>query len=69
LTAGSGVTPGDSTNALRASYGTGGATDVAGTQGVFIIKYLGAQRGIGGTATSSNGYTYHTFTTATTYTG
>lgn len=69
LTAGSGATPGDSTNTLRASYGTGGAGGTAGTQGVFIIKYLGAQRGTGGTSiTSSSGYTYHTFTSAGTYT-
>lgn len=69
LTAGSGATPGDSSNTLRASYGTGGAAGTAGTQGVFIIKYLGAQRGVGGTSiTSSGGYTYHTFTSAGTYT-
>jgi hypothetical protein len=43
---------------------------LTGSQGVFIIKYLGAQRGTGGTSiTSVNGYTYHTFTTAGTYTG
>jgi hypothetical protein len=33
-----------------------------------IISYLGAQRGGGGTITSSGGYTYHTFTTSGTYT-
>jgi hypothetical protein len=68
LTAGSGATPGDSSNALRGSYGNGGATNTAGTQGVLIIRYLGAQRGTGGTVTSSGGYTLHTFTTAGTYT-
>jgi len=69
LTAGSGTTPGDSSNALRGSYGNGGASGAnVGTQGVFIIRYLGAQRGTGGTVTSSGGYTYHTFTSAGTYT-
>jgi hypothetical protein len=68
LTAGSGSTPGDSSNALRGSYGNGGSGTGNGTQGVFIISYLGAQRGTGGTVTSSGGYTYHTFTTAGTYT-
>jgi hypothetical protein len=33
-----------------------------------IIRYLGAQIGTGGTVTSSDGYTYHTFTTAGTFT-
>jgi hypothetical protein len=35
---------------------------------VFIIRYPGSQRGTGGTVTSSGGYTYHTFTSAGTYT-
>ena len=69
LTQGSGSTPGDSSNTLRGSYGNGGAYySTNGTQGVFIIRYLGNQRGTGGTVTSSGGYTYHTFTTAGTYT-
>lgn len=68
LTAGSGATPGDVGNSLRGSYGNGGASGADGTQGVLIIRYLGAQRGTGGTVTSSGGYTYHTFTTAGTYT-
>lgn len=69
LTAGSGATPGDSSNALRGSYGNGGSTySVNGTQGVFIIRYLGSQKGTGGTVTSIGGYTYHTFTTAGTFT-
>jgi len=68
LTAGSGSTPGDSSNALRGTYGNGGSSG-SGNQGVFIIRYTGSQRGTGGTVTSSGGYTYHTFTTAGTYTG
>jgi hypothetical protein len=62
LTAGSGTTPGDSSNTLRGSYGAGGNSSVNGTQGVVVIAYLGTQRGTGGTVTSSGGYTYHTFT-------
>jgi hypothetical protein len=33
-----------------------------------IFRYLGAQRGSGGTVTSSGGYTIHSFTTSGTYT-
>jgi hypothetical protein len=40
--------------------GTGGS-------GIVIIAYLGAQRGTGGTVTSSGGYTIHTFTSSSTY--
>jgi len=68
LTAGSGSTPGNSSNSLRGTYGNGGSSG-SGNQGVFIIRYAGAQRGTGGTVTSSGGYTLHTFTTAGTYTG
>jgi hypothetical protein len=68
LTAGSGTTPGDSSNSLRGSYGAGGTTTNAGTQGVFIIRYLGSvNRGTGGTVTYSGGYVYHTFTASGTY--
>jgi hypothetical protein len=62
LTTGSGATPGDSGNSLRGSYGNGGNSGVDGTQGVTIIRYLGAQRGTGGTYSFSGGYSYHTFT-------
>jgi hypothetical protein len=34
-----------------------------------IIRYLGSQRGLGGTIVASGGYTYHTFTTSGTFTG
>jgi hypothetical protein len=40
----------------------------AGGSGVVILRYLGTQRGSGGTVTSSGGYTIHTFTTSGTYT-
>lgn len=46
------------------SNGTGGS----GGSGIFILRYLGSQRGSGGTITSSNGYTIHTFTSSSTYT-
>jgi hypothetical protein len=52
-----------SSNASGGVYppGTGGS-------GIVIISYVGAQRGTGGTITSSGGNTIHTFTTSGTYT-
>tara|TARA_B100000161_G_scaffold238880_1_gene190052 strand:- start:5252 stop:6154 length:903 start_codon:yes stop_codon:yes gene_type:complete len=38
-----------------------------GGSGVVIIRYQGAQRGSGGTVTSSGGYTYHQFNSSGTY--
>ena len=46
------------------SPGSGGGS---GGSGVIIIRYLGSQKGQGGTVTSSGGYTIHTFTSSTTY--
>ena len=40
----------------------------SGGSGIVIIRYAGAQRGSGGTVTSSGGYTIHTFTSSGTYT-
>jgi hypothetical protein len=40
----------------------------AGGSGIVIVRYAGAQKGSGGTVTSSGGYTYHTFTSSSTYT-
>jgi PKD repeat protein len=40
----------------------------AGGSGIVIISYAGAQRGTGGTVTSSGGNTIHTFTSSGTYT-
>ena len=34
----------------------------AGGSGIVIVRYLGSQRATGGTVTSANGYTIHTFT-------
>lgn len=36
----------------------------SGGSGIVIIRYLGSQRGTGGTVTSSGGYTIHTFAAA-----
>jgi hypothetical protein len=44
---------------------TGGG---AGGSGIVIIRYLGSQRGTGGTVTSAGGYTIHTFTGSGTFT-
>jgi hypothetical protein len=54
-------------NGANSTYGT--TTGFAGGSGVFIIRYAGAQRGTGGTITSVDGYTYHTFTTSGVFTG
>jgi hypothetical protein len=59
-----------------ANTGGGGAGGIwqsgngsSGGSGIVIIRYLGSQRGSGGTVTSSGGYTYHTFTSSGTFTG
>jgi len=47
-------------------YGAGQNGSVGGGtagNGIVIIRYPGAQRGTGGSVTSSGGYTYHVFTT------
>lgn len=53
--------------------GGGAANGVSGVggsggSGTIVIRYAGAQRGTGGTVTSSGGYTYHTFTSSGTFT-
>ena len=49
--------------------GSGGASEnPAGASGIIIIRYLGAQKGTGGTVTSANGFTIHTFTSSGTFT-
>ena len=50
--------------------GGGDARDASGGNGgsgIVILRYLGGTRGTGGTITSLNGYTYHTFTSSGTY--
>jgi hypothetical protein len=65
MTAGSANTGGGGGGA---GNGGGGFVGEAGGSGIVIIRYLGAQRGTGGTVTSSGGYTYHTFTSSGTFT-
>ena len=48
--------------------GSNGSAGGNGGSGVVIISYAGAQRGTGGTVTSSGGNTIHTFTSSGTYT-
>lgn len=67
---GTGVAGTSGTVNLGAGGGGGGASSAAGGSGgsgVVIIRYLGSQRGTGGTVTSSGGYTIHTFTSSGTY--
>lgn len=57
----------------RGGGGSGGRGDAASTSspgdsGIVIIRYLGTQKGSGGTITSAGGYTYHTFTGNGTFT-
>jgi hypothetical protein len=49
-------------------YGNGAFSGAAGGSGIVIVRYLGAQRGTGGTVTSAGGFTIHTFTSSGTYT-
>lgn len=76
-TGGGGAGATGSANATAGTTNTGGggggcnggsANSGAGGSGVVIIRYLGNQKGSGGTVTSAGGYTYHTFTSSTTYT-
>jgi hypothetical protein len=62
---GGSAAPANSGNGGRHASGTG----YAGGSGIFIIRYAGPQRGSGGTITSVDGYTYHTFTSSGTFTG
>ena len=48
--------------------GGGGGGGGNGGSGIVIIRYPGIQRASGGTVTSSNGYTIHTFTSSGTFT-
>jgi hypothetical protein len=48
--------------------GGGGGGGGNGGSGIVIIRYPGIQRALGGTVTSSNGYTIHTFTSSGSFT-
>ena len=61
------------TNGTANTGGGGGGTisynnTSAGGSGIVVLRYLGAQRGSGGTYSSSGGYSIHTFTSSSTYT-
>lgn len=70
LYAGSGTTPGNSSDSLRSGAGQGGANgNNAGAGGRLVIRYAGTTtRATGGTITNDGTYTYHTFTSAGTFT-
>ena len=74
---GSGGAGGGATWSNNATANTGGGggctwnapnTGTNGGSGIVIISYAGAQRGTGGTVTSSGGNTIHTFTSSGTFT-
>ena len=50
-------------------FAPGNANGGIGGSGIIILRYSGSQRGTGGTVVSSGGYTYHTFTATSSYTG
>lgn len=49
----------------QSSSGSGSGS--AGGSGIVILRYLGSQRGSGGTVTTDGSYTYHTFRTGGTF--
>ena len=73
---GDSLTSGTQTNGTAGTANTGGGGGGSGYQrdggaggsGIVIVRYVGAQKGTGGTVTSSGGYTIHTFTSSGTYT-
>jgi hypothetical protein len=65
----SNVYSGATYDANGASNSGNGASGIGnGGSGIVIIRYLGPQKGTGGTVTSSGGYTIHTFTSSGTFT-
>lgn len=73
LSAGSGTTPGDSSNSLRGSYGNAGFATGAGTQGVFILRYPDSAPALSATTgspsvTVSGGFRTYTWTAAGSFT-
>jgi hypothetical protein len=49
-------------------HGSVSSNGGAGGSGIVIFRYLGSQRGTGGTYSSSGGYSYHLFTGSTSFT-
>lgn len=47
---------------------SGATTGGGGGSGILVLRYLGGQRGTGGSVSSSGGYTIHTFASSGTYT-
>ncbi len=68
---GTGGTPGTTNTGGGGGGGTGGPSNSGGNggSGIVILRYLGPQRGSGGTVYSGNGFTYHKFTSTSSYTG
>jgi len=58
-----GANTGGGGGAMGVSFKTSGQ----GGSGIVVLRYLGAQRGTGGTVTSVGGYTIHTFLSSATY--
>ena len=70
LVSGSGRTPGNSGHWLRSGAGTGGQAGVSasGVNGRLVIRYEGTEvLASGGTISTDGTYTYHTFTSAGTF--
>lgn len=68
---GGNASPGSNATTNTGGGGGGGGDFAAGGNGgsgIIIVSYAGAQRGSGGTITSANGYTIHTFTSNGTFT-
>jgi hypothetical protein len=61
------TTPPFTAGGANTGFGGGGNTNPGGS-GIVVIRYLGAQKGTGGTVRSAFGYTSHTFTSSGTYT-
>ena len=59
---------GAATGSGSANTGGGGGASGSGGSGIVIIRYSGAQRGSGGSVSTAGGYTYHTFTSSSSYT-
>jgi hypothetical protein len=46
----------------------GGGAGGSGGSGIVILRYVGSQRGTGGSVATTGGYTYHLFTGSGTFT-
>ena len=70
--AGTGGSSGSSATAGRASGGGGGGANGygaggSGSAGILFLRYLGSQRGTGGTVTTSGNFTIHSYTGTSTF--